>query len=111
MAHALRAGEGREHDVETVFGPSGIWTELLGRSKGYIRTELECESPSERLYRLRDIWVSHRDFEAFRNKFAAEYEQLKALVIAEGLLEGLVWVGSFYEQRPDSDNGLDLTLA
>ncbi len=103
MVHELRVGEGREADTEEVFGTSGIWIELLRRSNGYIRTELKCESQPERLYKLSDFWMSHVEFEAFREKFAGDYEQLKKLLIAEGLLGKQVWLGSFYTYGDPGD--------
>jgi hypothetical protein len=99
----LWAGDGRQADLEAVFGPTGIWRELLGRMNGYIETELQCESPAERKYRVLDFWVSHWRFETFREKFAAEYDRFNELVSAEGLVERQQVVGTYYESSDGDD--------
>ena len=96
MVHELLIGEGREADIEEVFGASGIWRGLLKRSQGFLTSELSCESATERLYRLHDLWTSHLEFETFREKYSVEFDRVKQLLIAEGLLEKQVWLGSFY---------------
>jgi len=87
-----------------VFGAEGIWAEFLKRAPGYVTTEVECESQAERRYRVRDIWSWHRDFEPFRERFAAEYEKFERLVAAEGVVEREEFVGAYYEKdRGDED--------
>jgi hypothetical protein len=110
VVHELLIGEGREADVEEVFGPSGIWRALLRRSKGYVRSELDYESRSERVYKLRDLWTSHVEFEAFRERFTVDYDRLKQLLIEEGLLEKQTWLGSFYTYEEPGE-GTQLTPA
>ena len=80
-----------------VFGPTGIWRELLGRMSGYLDSELRCESLAERKYRALDFWTSHSKFESFRERFAAEYDRFNQLVSAEGLVERQEVVGTYYE--------------
>ena len=80
-----------------VFGPSGIWKEFLGRVDGFIGTEIRCESDVEGRYRVLDFWTSHWKFEAFRERFAAEYERFNQLVLAEGLVQRQEIVGTYYE--------------
>src|SRR5947209_20081048 len=58
--------EGRERDFETIFGPEGIWPEILRRSRQFLGSELRLTSPLERRYQARDYWMSHTGFEAFR---------------------------------------------
>jgi hypothetical protein len=96
----LWVGDGRQADFDVVFGPGGIWRELLGRARGYIATETGCESPAERRYRVRDLWQGHRDFEVFRQEFAAEYGRFETLVSAEGLVEREQFVAAYYEKAP-----------
>ena len=87
-----------------VFGPGGIWRELLSRGTGYLGSEVSCESAAERRYRVRDFWISHRWFELFREKFSVEYERLERLLSTEGLLEREQFVGAYYEkERGDGD--------
>jgi hypothetical protein len=85
--------------LEAVFGPGGIWVEFLRRAPGYIATEVECESPGERRYRVRDFWSWHRYFELFRERFAAEYERFERLIAVEGLVEREQFVGAYYEKE------------
>jgi len=102
-------GEGRDSDFEVVFGPEGIWSELLGRVAGYIGTEVSCESSGERRCRVQDFWISHRSFEIFRETHLAEYERFNRLVSAEGLVERQQVVGTYYVE--DGSDGDDLVSA
>ena len=81
----------------------------MRRSKGYIRTELSCESKTNRRYRGFDFWISHREFEQFREQYAVHCERLKQWVADEGLLDRELLLGSFYVD--ESDEGTDLALA
>jgi hypothetical protein len=91
--------DGRQSDLEVVFGPDGIWVELLRRVPGYIGTQIECESPVERRYRVQDFWTWYRYFELFRERFAAEYEKFERLVTTDGLVEREQFVGAYYEEE------------
>jgi len=77
--------DGRQPDLEAVFGPAGIWSELLGRAVGYAGTEMWCESPAERRYRVLDTWWSHREFEKFRARFGTEVERFQSMLLSEGI--------------------------
>jgi hypothetical protein len=92
--------------LEAVFGPDGIWRELLRRAPGYIATEVENESPGERRYRVRDFWSWHKYFELFRERFAAEYERFERLMADEGLVEREQFVGAYYEKEAGDGNEL-----
>ena len=87
-----------------VFGPNGIWRELLGRAEGYAGTETGCESSTERRYRVRDFWWSHREFEVFRARFGNELERFHALLMSEGIVSKFEVVGTYYDERGDGDN-------
>jgi hypothetical protein len=71
--------------------------------EGYVDTELRCESPAEGRYRVLDFWNSHRQFEVFRERFAAEYERFNQLVSAEGLVDRQEVVGTYYESSDGDD--------
>ncbi len=90
--------------MEAVFGPGGIWRELLGRAKAYTGTEIWCESSAERRYRVRDFWKSHREFEVFRERFVAEVERFHSLLISEGIVSKFEVVGTYYDERGDGDD-------
>jgi len=98
--------DGRRADFEVVFGSGGIWQELLSRSEGYIATEVACESPAQRRYRVRDFWIWHLGFELFRERFAAEFERFERLILSEGLVEREQFVGAYYEKAPGDEDDL-----
>jgi hypothetical protein len=90
--------------LEVVFGKAGIWAELLRRAEGYQGTEASCESLVERRYRVRDFWRSHREFEVFRMRFAAEVERFQSLLMSEGIVSKFEVVGTYYDERGDGDD-------
>jgi len=96
--------DGRQADLEVVFGPSGIWRDLLGRAEGYAGTEIWCESSTERRYRVRDFWRSHREFEVFRARLGSELERFRSLLISEGIVSKFEVVGTYYDERGDGDD-------
>ena len=96
--------DGRQRDLEAVFEVAGIWRELLSRVAGYAATEIWCESPAERQYRVLDVWRSHREFEIFRARFAEELERFQALLVSEGIASRFEVVGMYYDERGDGDN-------
>ncbi len=83
-----------------VFGPDGIWSRFLRQDKGYIATEVKCESVSEGRYRVRDFWSEHRGFEMFRERFAEFSGRLDRLIVEE-LVEKQEFVGAYYEADGD----------
>lgn len=83
-----------------VFGPDGIWSRFLRQGKGYIATEVKCESVSDGRYRVRDSWSGHREFESFRERFADFSGRLDRM-IAEELVEKQEFVGAYYEADGD----------
>jgi hypothetical protein len=95
--------DGRQRNLEAVFEPGGIWTELLKRAPGYLATEVECESASEGRYRVRDFWTAHRWFEIFREKHADDYERLKQWLSMEGVVERERFLGAYYEDDPGDE--------
>jgi len=91
-----------------VFGPGGIWGELLQRAEGYRGSEVSCESRAERLFTVRDFWKSHADFELFREKFAVDVTRFRQVLYADGVVKRELVLGSFYERDPgpEDDSGL-----
>ena len=98
--------DGRESGFEVIFGREGIWQEFLRRAPGYVGTDIEPESRTERRYRVRDFWNWHHDFELFREKGSADYERFERLISAEGLIERDHFIGAYYESRPGNGDGL-----
>ena len=87
-----------------VFGTDGIWREQLGRAEGYAGTEIWCESSTERRYRVRDFWWSHREFEIFRVRFVGEVELFHSLLMSDGIVSEFEVVGTYYDERGDGDD-------
>lgn len=100
--------EGREEDFKKIFGPEGIWFDLLRRSAEYVGTDCRLEAEAERRYRVLDYWLSHESFEDFRQRYQLEYEKFSRLIANEGLVERETLLGSFYRGDSDFDEGIDL---
>ena len=93
--------DGRQSDLEAVFAPGGIWSDLLGRAAGYVGTQMWCESSAEHSYRVLDRWWSHREFEMFRERFRTEVEGLQSLLVSDGIASKFEVVGTYYDERGD----------
>jgi hypothetical protein len=100
--------EGREEDFRKIFGPEGIWFELLRRSGEFVGTDCRLEAAAERRYRVLDYWLSHESFEDFRRQYQLEYEKFSRLIASDGLVERETLLGSFYRGDSDLDEGIDL---
>jgi hypothetical protein len=103
--------DGRRADFEAVFALGGIWTRLLSQSAGYWLTEITCESPESRQYRVRDFWDWHRSFENFRLRFQLEYERFGSWILSEGLIEKEQFLGAYYESSDDDSEDEGLVLS
>lgn len=102
------AGEGREGDLKRVFGPNGSWSDLLGKAAGYLGSELVCKSRRERRYRAFDYWTSHWEFEFFREAHQKELERFTEWVMNDCLLEKEIFLGAYYRDEPEPDEGTDI---
>ena len=100
--------EGREADFERIFGLEGIWPELLKRSGQYLASLLHLESQAERRYRLQDWWASHLGFEAFRRIHQLDCDKLEQFIRREKLVIRECFLGAFYIDDPDPEEGDDL---
>ena len=87
-----------------VFGSGGVWARLLYPSDGYLGSEVWCESPESRQYRVRDFWAWHRSFESVRSQFQFEYERFGNWILSEGLIEKEQFLGAYYEEIGGGDN-------
>ena len=84
-----------------MFGLDGVWTRLLYKADGYLMTEVWCESPGSRQYRVKDFWNWHRNFETFRGRFQQEYERFESWIVTEGLIEKEQFLGAYYERKDE----------
>ena len=72
----------------------------MRQSKGYIATEVNCESLSDGRYRVLDFWSGHRKFEIFREQFSEDFSRFDPEIIGE-LVEKEQFVGAYYEADGD----------
>jgi hypothetical protein len=89
--------------LEVVFESGGVWVRLLRQAQGYLGTEIWCEVPASRQYRVRDLWAGHRDFESFRSRFQLEYERFEGWIRSDGLIEKEQFLGAYYEKFGGED--------
>jgi hypothetical protein len=102
--------DGRRAEFEAAFGVGGPWARLLFGADGYLFTEVWCEVPEARQYRVKDSWAWHRNFERFRDRFQAEFESFEKWLRSEGLTEKEQFLGAYYEKLDDgSEEGLVLS--
>ena len=92
---------GRRAEFERVFGSDGFWPRFLQQARGYLATQLRCESEAEGRYRVRDFWSWHRDYEMFRERNSESLTEFERQIVV-GLIEGQEFVGGYYEtDEPD----------
>ncbi len=83
----------RAAEFEAAYGPGGAWALLFGRADGFLGVELLRSAEVAGRYLTLDRWESQAAFEAFRARFAAEYEALDYRL--EGLAAAETRVGAF----------------
>jgi heme-degrading monooxygenase HmoA len=76
----------RRAEFEAAYGPAGVWAKLFARADGFIEVRLLRGDEDRGVYLTFDRWMDKAAFEAFRRRFAAEYEAL------DGQLEGIASV-------------------
>ena len=75
-------------------------------AEGYLATEVWCEDPESRQYRVRDFWAWHRNFEKFRSRCQSEYERFESWLLSDGLVEKEQFLGAYYENEPGDEDEL-----
>jgi len=102
--------DGRRAEFEAAFSVGGRWASLLFGADGYLFTEVWCEVPEARQYRVKDSWAWHRNFERFRDRVQAEFEEFERWLRSKGLIEKEQFLGAYYEKLDDgSEEGLVLS--
>jgi heme-degrading monooxygenase HmoA len=66
----------RVRDFERAYSDDGEWALLFRRGAGYIRTELLRDRSTPSRFLTIDYWESEAAFDAFRSRFAKEFEAL-----------------------------------
>ena len=104
--------KGCENDFELVFGPSGVWSELLrSRSEGYGKTEVKVLSPEEGRCEVRDYWQSHFSFEAFRESYQLDVEKFHDWLASKEMILQEKYIGAFYLDEGDGGDDAGLVQA
>jgi len=67
---------GSEELFERTYGADDGWARLFGRDARYRGTRLLRDVGATRVYVTIDSWESRAAYEEFREKYAAEYEEL-----------------------------------
>jgi hypothetical protein len=102
--------DGRRAEFESAFSLGGVWTRFLFGAEGYLFTEVWCEVPEARQYRVKDSWMGHRDFERSRDRMQAEFGKFESWLRVEGLIEKERFLGAYYEKFDEgSEEGLVLS--
>lgn len=65
-----------KEEFEKAYGPDGTWARFFKSGKGYLQTELLCDSDERDRYVTIDRWASQSDYERFRNENKSEYGNL-----------------------------------
>lgn len=58
------------------YGPEGSWARLFALGEGYLGTELLQDGAEPSRFLTLDRWRSRGDFETFKARYAAQYEEL-----------------------------------
>jgi heme-degrading monooxygenase HmoA len=84
---------GQEGTFARIYGPDGDWVRLFRRAEGYLGTELYRDRDRPGRFLTVDRWRGEAAFRAFRERFAAEFEDLDGR--CEALTEQEAHVGDF----------------
>jgi heme-degrading monooxygenase HmoA len=71
-----RIRPGADREFARHYGPEGTWVRLFRRGAGYLGTELLRDRGAADRYLTIDRWVSEAAFREFRERFAAEFDEL-----------------------------------
>jgi hypothetical protein len=74
----------------------------------YLGSDLRQDSEIERRFRLFDYWESHTSFEDFRESHQSEIDRFERLIEDEGIVDRKEFLGMFYVDAPDDEDGQDL---
>jgi heme-degrading monooxygenase HmoA len=66
----------RIEEFETLYRPDGAWVELFRKSPGFVSTTLMRDVKDGLRYMIADRWTSVESYEAFKQDFAADYQEL-----------------------------------
>lgn len=82
------------------YGPNGDWVALFRNGQGYIESELLEDQENPQRFLTIDYWESKADRDAFRRRYAREFEMLDQACEAFTRTEKLIGEFSFHKRRP-----------
>jgi len=85
-------------EFERLYGPNGAWAALFRQGEGYVDAELLRDPETPGRYVTVDRWESQAAFEAFRARYAAEYETIDKA--GEALTKRETLIGRFDAPKP-----------
>lgn len=68
-------GDKRE-DFLRYYEPEGVWADFFQKGEGHIRIELLKDAENPQRFITIDYWKSQADRDAFREKYAPEFEMI-----------------------------------
>ena len=88
----FRVRKGAEAAFREAYGAEGPWVQLFRRAPGYLRSELHHDREQPDRFVTLDYWESEEAWQAFRARFAAEYEAIDARCEALTLSEARIGI-------------------
>jgi heme-degrading monooxygenase HmoA len=94
---SFRVEPAREARFTAAYGPGGDWARLFRRGEGYLGSQLvRCEEAGR--YLSIDRWASKAAFDAFLERYAAEYDELDERFEELTVIEALIAAGEVLAQ-------------
>jgi heme-degrading monooxygenase HmoA len=72
----FRVRPGKVAEFERVYGPDGDWVRLFRRAAGHRESMLLKDSVDGQRYLTIDRWRSADDYQEFRRRYGAQYDEL-----------------------------------
>ncbi len=85
--------EDRLDEFEKAYGSEGDWVQLFRKADGYISTMFYRDNSDDLTFITIDTWESKAHRDAFRKKYADEFNRLD--LRCESLTERELWIGDF----------------
>jgi heme-degrading monooxygenase HmoA len=72
----FRPSAGSEREFERAYGPAGVWATLFRKHAGYLGTDLLRNVSTPGQYLTIDRFTSAEAFQAFKLRYADDYDRL-----------------------------------
>jgi heme-degrading monooxygenase HmoA len=94
IAWEFQVKQDGEEKFRAAYGPEGEWAGLFGKAEGFLHTQLARSEFDAHKFITVDVWQSRAAYDAFRKKYALEYDALDTILQELTLHEQKV--GGFY---------------